>query len=43
MRGSLHWATDGDTVRRFGRDDDVLGWGEGEQGKATTEADPLRG
>jgi len=25
MRGSLHFATDGETVCRFGRDDDGLG------------------
>jgi len=30
MRGSLHCATDGETVRRFGRDDRVFGLGEEE-------------
>jgi hypothetical protein len=28
MRGSLHSATDGEAVRRFGRDDGFSGWAE---------------
>jgi hypothetical protein len=33
MRGSLHCATDDETVRRFGRDDDSLVGKEGEDCK----------
>src|SRR6202044_2883713 len=31
MRGSLHCATDDETVHRFGRDDAVRGWAEGKR------------
>jgi hypothetical protein len=35
MRGFLHYAMDGEAVRRFSRADGVCGGAEGEKAKAT--------
>src|SRR6267378_8534017 len=41
IRGSLHCATDDETVCCFGRDDDSLGWEEEKGTRVAQEADLL--